>query len=256
MDEDLYIPVDDAIREFRRHLLSHPRTILSAKYGDGKSFFLQEFEKDKKVQEKFVLLKLYPVNYQVVENKDIFNLIKYDLLFQLFDKGLLDETQEISSLNLFYTYIRSKDKDIIQFLCEMAAVVGLLPKQFGSIIDKADQVKKKWEQYKDGNGNAELSNFYNRVGGHYLYEADSVTAFIRNVIQQYKEKHIGKQVVLVIEDMDRLDPAHLFRILNVLSAHVDYAYRIGISPDKKSMSGNKFEVDNILLIMDYDNTEN
>ena len=255
MDEDLYIPVDDAIREFRRHLLSHPRTILSAKYGDGKSFFLQEFEKDKKVQEKFVLLKLYPVNYQVVENKDIFNLIKYDLLFQLFDKGLLDETQEISSLNLFYTYIRSKDKDIIQFLCEMAAVVGLLPKQFGSIIDKADQLKKKWEQYKDGNGNAELSNFYNRVGGHYLYEADSVTAFIRNVIQQYKEKHIGKQVVLVIEDMDRLDPAHLFRILNVLSAHVDYAYRSGISPDKKSMSGNKFEVDNILLIMDYDNTE-
>ena len=165
MDEDLYIPVDDAIREFRRHLLSHPRTILSAKYGDGKSFFLQEFEKDKKVQEKFVLLKLYPVNYQVIENKDIFNLIKYDLLFQLFDKGLLDATQEISSLNLFYTYIRSKDKDIIQFLCEMAAVVGLLPKQFGSIIDKADQLKKKWEQYKDGNGNAELSNFYNRVGG-------------------------------------------------------------------------------------------
>ena len=77
MNEELYIPVDDVIREFRKHLLSHPRTILSAKYGDGKSFFLREFEMDKKVQENFVFLELFPVNYQVVENKDIFNLIKY-----------------------------------------------------------------------------------------------------------------------------------------------------------------------------------
>ena len=66
MKEELYIPVDDAIIEFRKHLLTHPRTILSAKYGDGKSFFLREFEKDEKVQEHFVFLKLFPVNYQVV----------------------------------------------------------------------------------------------------------------------------------------------------------------------------------------------
>ena len=256
MKEELYIPVDDAIIEFRKHLLTHPRTILSAKYGDGKSFFLREFEMDEKVQEHFVFLKLFPVNYQVVENKDIFSLIKYDLLFQLFDKGFLDEMQDISSINLLYTFLQSNNKDILQFVCEMAAMVGLLPRQFGNIIDKVNQFQKEWEHHKEGNGNAELSNFYNSVGEHYLYEADYVTAFIRNVIQQYKEKHIGKRVVLVIEDMDRLDPAHLFRILNILSAHVDYAYRNGISPDRKSMSGNKFDMDNILLIMDYNNTEN
>lgn len=29
------IPIDDAIIDFKNHLLSHPRSILSAKYGDG-----------------------------------------------------------------------------------------------------------------------------------------------------------------------------------------------------------------------------
>lgn len=253
MKEELYIPVDDTINAFKEHLLSHPRTILSAKYGDGKSFFLHEFEMNEKVQEQFVLLKLYPINYQVVENKDIFDLIKYDLLFQLFNKGMLDEIQDLSTLYLFYSYILSKGKEIIPFLCEMGAMIGLLPEQFGNIIKKADDLKEQWEQHK--NGNAELSKFHKKVSEHYLYEADSVTSFIRAVIHQYKEKNAEKHIVIVIEDMDRLDPAHLFRILNVLSAHVDYAYRYGISPDRRSIIGNKFDVDNVLLVMDYDNAE-
>ena len=39
------IPVDDAMKLFENHLLSHDRVILSAKFGDGKSFFLNEFKK-------------------------------------------------------------------------------------------------------------------------------------------------------------------------------------------------------------------
>lgn len=30
--------------------------------------------------------------------------------------------------------------------------------------------------------------------------------------------------VLIIEDLDRIDPAHLFRIMNVLSSQVDNPY--------------------------------
>lgn len=45
MNNDDIIPVDDAIERFQNHLLSHDRVILSAKFGDGKSFFLNEFKK-------------------------------------------------------------------------------------------------------------------------------------------------------------------------------------------------------------------
>ena len=52
--------------------------------------------------------------------------------------------------------------------------------------------------------------------------------------------------------MDRLDPAHLFRILNVLSAHIDACYKDAVQPDK-TLTGNKFGLDNIVIVIDYDN---
>lgn len=40
------IPVNDAIVDFYRHLNAYPRTILSSKFGDGKSYFLQKVKED------------------------------------------------------------------------------------------------------------------------------------------------------------------------------------------------------------------
>ena len=42
MSDDNYIPVDDAMQRFEDHLLSHDRVVLSAKFGDGKTFFLNK----------------------------------------------------------------------------------------------------------------------------------------------------------------------------------------------------------------------
>ena len=255
MDE-LYIPMDDAIDEFHKHLLSHPRTILSARYGDGKSFFLQEFEKNPAVNAQFVFLTLFPVNYQVVENKDIFELIKYDLLFQLFDKGLLNDESDASISDLLYAFASSNKKDIALLLSEIGAMVGVLPAKLTNVIEKLSNLHEKWKELQDGNGNPDLARFTKDIEKHYLYEADPVTSFIQRAISQYKEKEPERRVVLLIEDMDRLDPAHLFRILNVLSAHIDYAYRYGLSLDRETVVGNKFGVDNVVLVLDYDNTKN
>ena len=54
------IPVDGAVKEFEKHLKSHPRTILSARFGNGKSFFLAEAEKQ--LKGRYAFLEVYPVN--------------------------------------------------------------------------------------------------------------------------------------------------------------------------------------------------
>jgi hypothetical protein len=78
---------------------------------------------------------------------------------------------------------------------------------------------------------------------------------IKEALNQYKVGYLNdkgevieKKTVLIIEDLDRLDPAHLFRILNVISAHIDDTTQ----PDKV---GNKFGFSNIVLVMDYDSTQ-
>lgn len=45
MMEDIKIPIDKQLEEFRNHILANPRTFLSSKFGDGKSYFLDEFKK-------------------------------------------------------------------------------------------------------------------------------------------------------------------------------------------------------------------
>ena len=82
-DENIFIPIDEKIEDFHQHLLSHQRTILSAKYGDGKTVFLSHFMEDEKVANDFEFITIYPVNYQVLENRDIFDLIKFDILMQM-----------------------------------------------------------------------------------------------------------------------------------------------------------------------------
>ena len=58
--DDNIIPVDEAMERFENHLLSHDRVILSAKFGDGKTFFLNKFkEKCKNDTESPLFLSLF-----------------------------------------------------------------------------------------------------------------------------------------------------------------------------------------------------
>lgn len=70
--------------------------------------------------------------------------------------------------------------------------------------------------------------------------------YIKKEHQENNESKNGKKPVLIIEDLDRLDPYHLFRILNIISAHID---QTGHGDD------NKFGFNNIILVMDYDTTK-
>lgn len=59
---------------------------------------------------------------------------------------------------------------------------------------------------------------------------------------------------MLIEDLDRVDPAHLFRILNVLTAHID-RNQILVHEFESKQFRNKFDFDNIITVFDYLNTK-
>lgn len=74
-----------------------------------------------------------------------------------------------------------------------------------------------------------------------ISECDAFTYLIQKSLEQMMAKS-----VLIIEDLDRIDPAHLFRIMNVLSSQVDNPYYSEVP------NGNKFGFDKIILVMDYE----
>lgn len=260
MEEDFIIPIDGAIEEFLHHLDSHDRTILSARFGDGKSFFLSHFMEDEDVAEHYTFLTIFPVNYQVAENTDVFELVKRDILLQMFMKGIIQIDDELKNLDALALYVQNEPLSFLNGFVPLLSTFEI-PEDYAKIAVAAKvcksiygKIKERVNEYKKQNKNRIVESFFDEIERNPIVGTDAISRLIYEGIENYKKRNAGKEVVLVIEDLDRIDPAHLFRILNIFSAHIDFCYRLGCKPNK-TLSGNKFGLDKVVFVMDYRNAQ-
>lgn len=255
------MPVDGIIGRFYDHLNNHDRTILSAKFGDGKSYFLQKFMADEKVKDDYVFLTLYPVNYQVEENRDVFELIKYDLLIQLFVQKIMKPDFRMSKVHAWGWCLQLHAPTLVEGLLPIFSCLYLdeasakMMAAFLTAKKTVGKIRKKTDELMEPVRDRQIDKFLKEMAKNPVSGQDVVTEIIQQGIADYKEEHRDKKIVLIIEDMDRMDPAHLFRILNVFSAHIDYNYRFGYNSNLPFI-GNKFGLDKVVFVMSYENTKN
>lgn len=261
----LSIPIDSHLEDFREYLNANERCIFSARFGDGKSYFLSEFMK--KYKNKYLFITIYPINYQVSENKDIFEYIKRDILIRLLSSGEVDIDESVISNSLYlYHFLNTSGIDLSIELLELVPDINLNGTDISlSAISSATKMlskfKKKLEDYKSkyqSEGKiAEniIESTVNQKGS--IYEFDIASQLICDLIDQYRKKHNRRKILLLIEDLDRIDPAHIFRILNVFSAHFD---RYNVSWSEAKTKGkfyvNKFKLDKIVTVCHYENIRN
>lgn len=239
------IDLKDKIKDFSQYLATTNRIILSAKFGDGKTYLLNQIRNNEELGEEYKFFTIYPVNYSVAKNEDIFEYIKRDIIVQLDKEGLLNKVDLDALLDSVLDF--DDIKSLVSFLLSFVPAGSFYEKLFKWFCDKKEEYKRKKHTQDEY-----LASFSQIKGS--IYENDGYTSLIRNAIEWMKEDHAmngpdwkKKKTVLIIEDLDRLDPKHLFRILNVLSAHLDDT----TTPDVIS---NKFGFDNIVLVMDYETT--
>jgi hypothetical protein len=245
------IPIDKPLQDFYNHLSYNERIIFSAKFGDGKTYFLNKFFEEHK--DEFEAIRIFPVNYQVADNKDVFELIKKDILIHLLANELVENEDFFDETIYAQNYLFNNGADIVlDILSDVPAV-----KVPAKIIQKSLKHLKK---YKDDNVDFKadkreliekyLSGFENNTG---VTEYDSISVLITRILKAIQKK--GKKVVLVIDDLDRIDPAHLFRILNVLTAHIDREVVLQ-NEIEDGVGNNKFNFDHIITVFDFQNAKN
>ena len=220
------IDITNKLSEFEKHLNLNRQTILSAKFGDGKTYFLNQYIESHKDDTFFIVL--HPVNYVVSSNEDIFEYIKRDILCSLVHRSEFQETNWDEALKELFRY--DTILETVDTIATNIPCVNLLTLPF-HLFKKVDD-KFAVDKYFD--------RFKNTKGG--LFEFDQFTFAIQQTLNEIKMN--GLRTILIIEDLDRIDPEHLFRILNVLGAHVD--------EDKTT---NKFGFNNIIAVLDYETTE-
>ena len=266
------IDVTPLIDQFDEYLTINNRAVFSARFGDGKTWFLNKFMESR--SEKYEFIVLYPVNYQIAPNEAIMEYIKRDILFQLIVKCKLKPGVSIPDSVLFQWYLTQKGgalfNDVMQIMTSLPVIDSKWQTAIGALFAISKEITNKIQDYKQFKKDIESEDDFIKAaciienlsfGTGNIYELDMVSFLIIQTLQQIKKE--GKKTVLVIEDLDRVDPAHLFRILNVFSAHIDRAYQCsdktftdfeGNSVEIDTLN-NKFGFDKVVMVLDNETTQ-
>jgi len=248
MNTEIRIDNKLIFKDFDNHINieGNNRILFSAPFGTGKSTFLTEYFEEN--TDKYFCFNLYPVNYSVSQNEDIFELIKFDLLLQLMG----NYRNEIELKNEDFSNILSFQALFLKEIKLTPILLGLLEE--GGKIGKSakiliDEVKKQYGNYKKQFNDEEkfieqyLEQIENKVGN--VNEMDAYSTIILNLLERVKKRFPDKKSVLIIDDLDRLDPEHIFRLFNIFSLNFG-----------KEEILNKFGFDKIIFVCDIENIRN
>lgn len=181
---------------------------------------------------------LYPVNYSLHSNSDVYEIIKYDIILELISKEAFKEV-DISNLAKYTSVIANNvDKVFIELISlfsrtgkKLKGAVDLLEKLHSNMKVEITQISDPLLPVK------EFRDIINKLKW-YNYE-DYITSVIKEKLTEMSKKR-----VLVVDDLDRIDPDHLFRIISVFSAHIDH-----------ETEDNKFGFNKIIFVGDIENIQ-
>lgn len=263
-EQEFEFSIEKPKQEFGDHLNlpNNDRIVLSAPFGAGKTYFLKEFFKD---HHNYEAIHLYPVNYAVASNTDIFELVKYDILFELMGKGVEFEEMKFNRVEFLPFFLQGNIADGLEVLTPLFSAIPKVGRAITGFSDRLIALGQKFEKELKEVQIDDLKSVISYLKSSAtkkgsIYEDDFYTQLIRQLVNQLKveiqskeeestkkqpEKKQLKKTVLIIDDLDRIDPEHIFRILNVFSAQMD-----------KDGQDNKFDFDKIILVFDQENVRN
>ena len=246
-----FIPITEPLKNFSEHIndINNKRIVFSAPFGDGKTFFISKFFEE---SHKYEAFHLYPVNYSISTNEDVFELVKFDVLFHILSKNLEYDKDTLDNFSRLEWYIYDKPLEFIQNFVSSANKLGqtLSLEVAEKLLDIYSKLNENYKKYVKNSATDDRKKIIEYLKLHSektgsIYEEDSVTILINSLINQLKQSRIDdnkKEIVLIIDDLDRIDPEHIFRLLNIFAAHLDFR-----------KDENKFHFDKVIFVCDINN---
>lgn len=252
LEEKLIIHQDTLELSFKEHLSREDnyRILFSGPFGQGKTTFLNSvFDTEK---EKYITIKLFPVNYAVSSNEDVFELIKFDILTQLV--GNYSEQLNLKKVDfsrLLTTQILLRDNfsffPWLEMLLTQFGAIGKSASEFIKILKATVGDLNEFHKQIQIDETQKLEDYVDRILAKpgSAYEMDVISSSIKDFICRLRVNS-NKSIVLLIDDLDRLDPDHIFRLFNVFSTQFEH---LGDSNN----GYNKFGFDKIIFVCDIEN---
>ena len=244
-EEKKYKLKTNSFNDFDEHLSGSNHVFLSAPYGLGKTTFLRNYINSKIENDEceYNFFHLYPVHYAVNKNEDVFELIKYDLLFELLKNDNSKKEIKVNFKRGVEDIVKKNARTILMSFIEKIPQIGKPLKEIVEVLEKTEN--DITQLFETDFQTPELNGFIKRIENikGSVFENDIITQYINNKLDEIKGEDIDKENVLILDDLDRIEPNHLFRLLNIFSANFD----------SSEYSINKFGVDKVIIVADYYN---
>lgn len=241
-----FIPLTIPSAEFDRHisLKDNSRILFSGPFGIGKSTFINNYFAENK---KYTPVILRPVNYTVASNEDIYKLIKYDILYKLIDATHVEVegVEAFTNLETITHFLQTAELKL--FL----PFIKIIPEIGGTVAEILPGLERFYTSYKTFKSGV-TENFAQKAilqfiseleNEHYLLENDFISDIIKSTISNINSNEKEGGAILIIDDLDRIDPEHIFRLFNIFSTHFNSV----------NESDNKFGFHRIIFICDIVN---
>lgn len=236
--------------EFDKHLSlnDNERIIFSGKFGSGKTTFLNDFF-NQEGYKNYHVIKLYPIHYSISSNENIFEYIKFDILFQLLSQNVECNAITYSDKELLPEYIATNLYPILGKFIKVIPYIGKHINELASIWGKLEKGYQAFKNKKNDNELSQTMNFLKSFINDSIgnpYERNQLSAIINYMLDNIKKNNSSPKNVLLIDDFDRIDPEHTFRLLNIFSSQCDNQF----------IAGEKFAFDHIIFVCDINNIRN
>lgn len=222
------------------------RILFSGKYGSGKTYFLHEYFSTRK-KEEYETIHLFPTNYAIAKNEDVVKLLQFDILYELLVNGYLAPSEKLfTTQETMAGFLQNNFPYIIKDVVSHCRKIG---KKLSEVYETYTKWASKYEDFSKGINQSEedraRETFYNLMKE---VEYDATTELIEMVVSS-----IDKQKVLIVDDLDRIDPQHIFRLLNVFSAQTSNYFSAHWPTEQDE---NRYGFDKIIFVCDIDNIRN
>ena len=157
----------------------------------------------------------------------------------------------------FPSFLISNKAEFFKILLSMIPTVG---RTLSDINDKIISLYDKFEEYaedkikREGDILVEFMEGIENIPGS-LYQNDIIKKLINELlltsrVDENNPETQNSENILIIDDLDRIDPNHIFRILNIFAAHLNY------SNELKFNNSIEINIDKIILVCDINNIRN
>lgn len=254
------------LNAFSEQLKSSNNVLLvSGRFGSGKTTFLEVFFQRQENRRKYHVIHISPANYMISNNEEIFSFLRKDLIVGLITA--IDKLENGKGIKDIIKRLTEDYKKLGKKILALPFIAAIAKFGGKATLDKINEINDLIFNTEEQATAENALKYLDSVSSNWIFPSleDEIIRSAVNILQQensdplQEEKdsdnnNCEKEVILIIDDIDRLLPDDAFRLINIVTALNDsFHFNSAVVQTNGEGWKDRFGFNKTILVGDLDN---